>query len=174
MNRRQFLSSLAAFALAPAVRLPAFAGAASAPVASAAVPAATYKWAETIVRAHNKCNLGMLQRLLALDPATAAALKSELLKNGVISTAKNAYGMHTAVKPLYTEVFPQVKSATEKLADSVGEKIEELLDEETDEDDIDETAEANDPTIDEVSLQSDEDPQDPENTVTKPDPREES
>lgn len=72
-------------------------------------------WAETIVRAHNKCNLGMLQRLLQIDNATASVLKTQLLENGVISAQVNAYGMHSAVKPLYEGAFIRPTSEIEKL-----------------------------------------------------------
>lgn len=102
MKRRSFLKSIGAFSLAPAMPVPSI-GVSSA--ASVTVAKDTYQWAEMIVRAHNKCNLGMLQRLLQLDTATASALKSELLKNGVISAQANAYGMHAAIKPLYEGAF---------------------------------------------------------------------
>ena len=123
----------------------------------------------------------MLERLLGLDPATAASLKSELLKNGVISSTKSAYGMHTAVKPLYTELFPQVKSTAEKLADKAAEQIEELLEEETEVGDLDETAEADEPTTHEISSQltngeiaENEEEEEPENPGTESSHRKES
>ena len=81
-------------------------------------------WAETIVRAHKKCNLGMLQRLLQIDNATASALKSELLKNGVISTHANAYGMHSAVKPLYEGAFLRPTSEIDTLKNTVNSTTE--------------------------------------------------
>ncbi len=129
MNRRQFLKSLGALGLTPLLSVPALAlGPATS--ATAVVPATTYKWAEMIIRTHNKCNLGMLERLLQLDGATAAALKSELMKNGVITSAKSACGMHTAIKPLYQELYPRTKSLTER----AGDKLEELVQEPVEED----------------------------------------
>jgi len=112
MKRRTFLQSIGALGLSPMVPAP-FLNAA--PAAAATVAKDTYQWAEMIVRAHNKCNLGMLQRLLQIDNTTASALKSELLKNGVISAQANAYGMHTAVKPLYEGAFVRPSSEIGKL-----------------------------------------------------------
>ena len=127
MKRRSFLKSLAATALMPAIPFPALpsgAALASAPV----VPVGTYKWAETIVRAHNNCNLAMLQRHLRIDAATASALQSQLVKNGIIGAQANAYGMHKAVKPLLDSAFlkpanplPDVKEVLEKVIDNMGE-----------------------------------------------------
>lgn len=112
MKRRTFLQSIGAIGLTPMMPAPLLS---AAPAASAVVAKDTYMWAETIVRAHNKCNLGMLQRLLQIDNATASVLKSELLKNGVISAQANAYGMHSAIKPLYEGAFVRPTSEIGKL-----------------------------------------------------------
>lgn len=112
MKRRSFLKSIGALGLTPMMPIPALT---ASPAAATVVAKDTYMWAETIVRAHNKCNLGMLQRLLQIDNATASAIKSKLLENGVISAHANAYGMHTAVKPLYEGAFMRPTSEIGKL-----------------------------------------------------------
>ena len=104
MKRRNFLKSMAAAAVAPVIPLPAL-SMGKAAIASPIVPSGTYIWAETIVRAHNNCSLAMLQRHLRIDASAAAALKSQLIRNGVISANANAYGMHKAVKPLLDSAF---------------------------------------------------------------------
>ncbi|MEM7290734.1 MAG: hypothetical protein AAF412_10270 [Pseudomonadota bacterium] len=127
MDRRSFLKTIGAASLLPALPAPAFATAATS--ATPVVSVHTYQWAEMIVRAHNKCNLGMLQRLLQLDNASAAVVKNKLLENGVISAQSNAYGMHTAIKPLYEGAFTNVseaaKSTIEKTADFATEETKE-------------------------------------------------
>ncbi len=122
MDRRKFLKTLGLAGLAPMLPSPILASVPN-PAPAAIVPASTYKWAEVIVRAHNKCNLSMLERLLNLDPATAGALKTQLIENGVITATKSRYGIHSAVKPLYQEVFPRPQNPLDKL----GRKIEELV-----------------------------------------------
>lgn len=119
MKRRTFLQSIGAFGLTPMMPAPILN---AVPAANAAVAKDTYMWAETIVRAHNKCNLGMLQRLLQIDNATASALKAQLLENGVISAQANAYGMHTAVKPLYEGAFLRPTSEIGKLKNPLNTK----------------------------------------------------
>ncbi|MDJ0612215.1 MAG: hypothetical protein QNJ29_00960 [Rhizobiaceae bacterium] len=127
MDRRHFLKSIGATALIPAIPAPAGALAQSAPVAVApAFSAHTYQWAEMIVRAHNKCNLGLLQRSLRIDATAATALKETLIKNGIVAAQANAYGIHTATKPLYEGAFMSVSDVVEKTTD-VAEKISELL-----------------------------------------------
>ena len=128
MDRRSFIKSISAAGLLPALPVPSLAGAVTTSAAPT-VSAHTYQWAEMIVRAHNKCNLGMLQRLLQLDNATAAVLKNKLLENGIISAQANAYGMHTAIKPLYEGAFMNVSDTTsstlEKTADFLADDAEE-------------------------------------------------
>lgn len=137
MDRRKFLKSVGATALLPAIPAPAVA---MTPVASATVAAPfsahTYQWAEMIVRAHNKCNLGLLQRSLRIDAGAASALKESLIKNGIISAQANAYGIHTATKPLYEGAFMSVSDTVEK-AKNVAEQVSEYL--ETDDEEIENT-----------------------------------
>ena len=121
MDRRQFLKSLGALGLTPLVPAPAMA---LAPAPAVAVSASSYKWAEAIVRSHSTVNFGMVERLLGLDTKAAAALKSQLVENGVMSAARTAHGMHTAAKPLYQELLPRSKS----VIDNAGEKLQEVLD----------------------------------------------
>lgn len=137
MNRRNFLKSIGATALLPAIPMPAMATAAQAPVAASAAAFSqhTYQWAEMIVRAHNKCNLGLLQRSLQLDATAASALKQALIKNGIVTAQANAYGIHTATKPLYEGAFMSVSETTEKVIEAVDE-VSDVLDdaEDTNED----------------------------------------
>jgi hypothetical protein len=130
MKRRNLLKSMGALSLMPLVpSLPASALASAAPtVATASVSGHTYKWAEMIVRAHNKCSPGMLERLLKVDGATASALKSQLLEKGVISAQANSFGIHSAVKPLYEGAFVKPSSQISKGLKKVNEKIDEMMD----------------------------------------------
>ncbi|MEM7215058.1 MAG: twin-arginine translocation signal domain-containing protein [Pseudomonadota bacterium] len=123
MDRRSFLKSIGAAGLLPALPFPSLAVASTA--VTPVVSTHTYQWAEMIVRAHNKCNLGMLQRLLQIDNATASVLKRQLLENGIISANANAYGMHTAVKPLYEGAFMNVSETSNKVIEKVSEIFEE-------------------------------------------------
>jgi len=119
MDRRSFLKSIGAAGLLPVLPIPSFT--AAAPAAVPAVSAHTYQWAEMIVRAHNKCNLGLLQRSLHISEAAASHLKSQLIKNGVVSAQANAYGIHTATKPLYEGAFMNVSDAATRTAEAVKE-----------------------------------------------------
>lgn len=103
---------LPALPVAPASLLTPAAATSAAPAFSAH----TYKWAEMIVRAHNKCNLGLLQRSLRIDAAAATALKESLIKNGIVSAQANAYGIHSATKPLYEGAFMNVSETIDKVA----------------------------------------------------------
>ncbi len=128
MDRRNFLKSIGASALLPAIPVPSFAIPAAIPATiPAAVPAFsshTYQWAEMIVRAHNKCNLGLLQRSLHVNGSVAEALKSSLIKNGVVQSQANAYGIHKATKPLYENAFMKVSDTAEKIMDTVSDHFE--------------------------------------------------
>lgn len=131
MKRRSLLKSLGALGVMPLVpSIPASAIASTAPVASAAASGQTYKWAEMIVRAHNKCSPGMLERLLKVDGATAAALKSQLLEKGVISAQANSFGIHSAVKPLYEGAFVRPSSQISKGVQKVNETLDEMMEDE--------------------------------------------
>jgi len=100
MKRRSLLKSLGAVGLLPLVPTSTLG-------ALTTVPAGTYKWAETIVRAHNSCNLAMLQRHLKLDLAMAKSVQAQLIRNGIISANANAYGIHAASNPLFRGAFLQ-------------------------------------------------------------------
>ena len=126
MDRRSFIKSLGAAGLLPVLPIPS-AAITAAPAATPVVTAHTYQWAEMIVRAHNKCNLGMLQRLLQIDNAAAAVLKKQLLENGVISAHANAYGMHTAVKPLYEGAFMSVSEKPAQVAETVNDFFRKIF-----------------------------------------------
>ncbi len=141
MDRRNFLKSVGATALLPAIPVPAGVLAQAAPAATAApaFTAHTYQWAEMIVRAHNKCNLGLLQRSLRIDATAAAALKESLIKNGIVAAQANAYGIHTATKPLYEGAFMSVSDTVEK-ASELAEKVSDFI-EDTDEEAETETGE---------------------------------
>lgn len=126
MKRRNFLKSIGASALLPI--MPTLPSAAIVTPVTAAAPAFsnhTYQWAEMIVRAHNKCNLGLLQRSLHIDASAASALKSKLIENGVVNAQANAYGIHKATKPLYEEAFMKVSDTAEKAIEKVTELIED-------------------------------------------------
>ena len=129
MNRRKFLQSIGAAALLPSLPVPTLALPQAAPVV---VPFTehTYQWAEIIARAHNRCNIGLLQRSLQVSEGVAEALKSRLIENGIISAEANAYGIHKATKPLYEGAFTSVQEAPRNIADTVQEATEKILDEE--------------------------------------------
>jgi len=129
MDRRNFLKSIGATALLPAIPIPAgaLASTAAAAAPAPAITAHTYQWAEMIVRAHNKCNLGLLQRSLRIDASAATALKESLIKNGVVTAQANAYGIHTATKPLYEGAFMSVSDSVEK-ASKIAEKVSDFMD----------------------------------------------
>ena len=99
MKRRSFLKSLAALGASPLI--PSLPGLASVTPAAASLPAGTLQWAETIARAHKSCSLAMLQRHLRLDAGTASLVKNQLIEKGIISANANAYGLHSAAKPLW-------------------------------------------------------------------------
>ena len=154
MDRRNFLKSIGATALLPAIPLPAGALASTAPAAAAApaITAHTYQWAEMIVRAHNKCNLGLLQRSLRIDASAATALKESLIKNGVVTAQANAYGIHTATKPLYEGAFMSVSDTVEK-ASEIAEKVSDFMDPEDTE--AQQQAEENDSEINMLDAEPD-------------------
>ena len=146
MNRRGFLKSLAASALAPALPIPKLALGATPVSAAPVVPTATYNWAAMIVRAHNNCTLPMLQRHLQIDVAMAEALKSQLIKNGILNAQMNAYGMHTATKPLFDGAFLKPPTPVNSVLDSV-KKLADKTDEPAEEDRFEdcETSELSEP-----------------------------
>ncbi len=130
MKRRSLLKSLGALGLMPMVpTLPASAITSSTP-AAAVTSAHHYKWAEMIVRAHNKISPGMLERLLKVDTATASALKSQLLEKGVISAQANSFGIHSAVKPLYEGAFVKPSSQIKNGLKKANETLDKMMDEE--------------------------------------------
>jgi len=173
MKRRSLLKSLGALGVMPMVpSLPASALASSIPAATATVSAHHYKWAEMIVRAHNKISPGMLERLLKVDAATASALKSQLLEKGVISAQANTFGIHSAVKPLYEGAFMRPSSQLSNGLQKANELLDEMMEDE-------ETVQENESEINDLAekiesdeeLQSDESQQEnsdniPEEPVT--------
>ncbi len=121
------MQSLGAAALLPAIPVQPFAVTAIASsTAAPAFSAHTYQWAEMIVRAHNKCNIGLLRRSLHIDATVAEALKSSLIRNGVVHAHANAYGIHKATAPLYEGAFMNVsdtvKNAANEVLDILGEE----------------------------------------------------
>lgn len=155
MKRRSLLKSLGAMGVMPLMpSLPASALARTTPAATAVASGQTYKWAEMIVRAHNKCSPGMLERLLKVDTATASALKSQLLEKGVINAQANSFGIHSAVKPLYegafmrpsSEISNGFKKVNETL-DKMMEDEEELAENETEISDLEQKTETDDEQI---------------------------
>lgn len=129
MKRRNFLLSAGAAGLLP--NLPFSNLAAAAPAPTIAAPTVftdhTYKWAEIIVRAHNRCNLGLLQRSLQVDEAVAKALKSSLIENGIVHAQANAYGIHKATKPLYEGAFASVGETAQKTVETVVQKASDAV-----------------------------------------------
>ena len=123
MERRQFIKSLGAAAILPAMPLPSITP--PVPAAAATFSAHTYQWAEMIVRAHNKCNLGLLQRSLQINEITASALKKQLIENGIVSAQANAYGIHTATRPLYEGAFMNVSEAANSTGNLIAEASEQ-------------------------------------------------
>ena len=124
MKRRDFLKSAGAALMVPAVPLPAL----SLGTASAAVPRSTYLWAETIARAHRQCSVPMLQRHLKLDAHAVQLVKSQLIKNGVISGQPNAYGVYKAINPLFDGAFikPTKKRLAQRAISDARAKAEKL------------------------------------------------
>tara|TARA_R110002094_G_scaffold60570_4_gene71218 strand:- start:639 stop:1142 length:504 start_codon:yes stop_codon:yes gene_type:complete len=94
MNRREFTTSMAALAAAPALPLPA-----AAPRTAAQIPTGTYAWGQLIARAQNTCNPAMLARHLRLDADVAHALFDTMLRDGVLR-APDIAGLARAAQPL--------------------------------------------------------------------------
>lgn len=122
MDRRQFLKTASAVGLSTAVPIPVTIAAPTPAFASASAEAMSYKWAEMIVRAHNKCSVPMLQRLLKISGSQAGRIQTLLLENGVLGS-RNAYGFYQASKPLYQELFPKPVS----VADHLSNKLQEVV-----------------------------------------------
>jgi hypothetical protein len=96
MNRRQFTASLGAISGAAALPLSA------APAVTSAlspVPAATYSWAQLIVRAQAKTDPAMLARHLKLSPDVAHNLFQTLIRDGILRAPTTA-GIAQASKPI--------------------------------------------------------------------------
>lgn len=172
MNRRKFLQSLGALGLLPSLPVPALALPA-APAGTAVAPPFTnhtYQWAEMIVRAHNKCNLGLLQRSLHVDETVARALKSSLIENGVVHAEANAYGIHKATKPLYEGAFANVHEPAKRAAETVIEAVEDMVGEsapETQPDTLNEPDDQEHVPVDPKDAASDQTP--PDETETQDD-----
>lgn len=131
MKRRSLLKSIGAMSVMPLMpTFPASALASATPAVAASVTPHTYQWAEMIVRAHKKCSPGMLERLLKVDAATASALKSKLLENGIINAQANSFGIHSAVKPLYEGAFVRPSSQLKNGIQKANEKLDEMMEDE--------------------------------------------
>ena len=131
MKRRNLLKSIGALSVTPLLpSLPAVAIATTPLATTAGVSTHTYKWAEMIVRAHKKCSPGMLERLLKVDTATASALKSKLLENGIINAQANSFGIHSAVKPLYEGAFMKPSSQISNGLKKANETLNKMMDNE--------------------------------------------
>ena len=132
MDRRKLLKSIGALGLAPLLPNAAFAlpatNTASATIATEAF-SRSYQLAEMLVRSHNKCSTAMLERLLCVDAGTASAVKSELLKRGVIGINANAYGIHTATKPFQEVGLLNSQPPTERISEAVKKQVEESFSE---------------------------------------------
>lgn len=131
MKRRNLLKSIAALGAMPMLPMSTLVSAATA-ASTAAMTASThtYMWAEMIVRAHNKCSAGMLERLLKVDAATASALKSQLLEKGVITAQANSFGIHSAVKPLYEGAFMRPSSEISRGLKKANETLDKMIEKE--------------------------------------------
>lgn len=126
MKRRSLLKSLGALAATPFMpSIPLAAPTANAALASV-VDARTYKWAEMIVRAHNTCSPAMLERLIGLPPAKAAALQAEFLAKGVIG-APSQFGIHKATKPLWDGAFPKPHIRAKDVVETVKDLVTDTL-----------------------------------------------
>ena len=128
MKRRDLLKSIAAMGAMPMLPMSSLVPATAATTTTVSASAHTYKWAEMIVRAHRKCSLGMLERLLKVDTATASALKTQLLEKGVISAQANSFGIHSAVNPLYEGAFVRPSSQITKGLKKANEVLDNLID----------------------------------------------
>lgn len=123
MDRRQFLKTVSALGLSSAMPIPVTIAAPAPAFASAGAEAMSYKWAEMIVRAHNKCSVPMLQRLLKISSSQAGRIQTLLLENGVLGS-RNAYGFYQASKPLYQELFPKPVSIADNLSAKLQDAVE--------------------------------------------------
>ncbi len=127
MKRRNLLKSIAALGAMPMLPMSSLVPATAATTTTVTASAHTYKWAEMIVRAHRKCSPGMLERLLKVDAATASALKTQLLEKGVISAQANAFGIHSAINPLYEGAFVRPSSQITKGLKKANEVLDNLI-----------------------------------------------
>lgn len=116
MNRREFNTSMAAFATAPLVPVGAPISIVGAP--AAALAPSLYAWAELIARAQNHCSPVTLARHLKLDDPAATQLFEKLIAEGVLHNS-SALGMAQAARPI---------EATGRLTTGVAEKLRSTLD----------------------------------------------
>lgn len=123
MQRRSFLTALASVGLTP--NLP-FSGMAKAAVAPSVAALDHLKAAQIIVRAHNRCSVPMLQRLLKLDAGMAQDVQGILIERGVI-TAPGTAGLSTAINPSNLDVFLPGSSARAGIEKHVKAAVEKKV-----------------------------------------------
>lgn len=70
--------------------------------------------AASIVRAHSACNLTMVERLLGLDQAAGGAVRTHLIRQGLVSGAKTAGGMVKTTQPWLKQAL---KARRQRLAE---------------------------------------------------------
>ncbi|MGR3511851.1 MAG: hypothetical protein ACU0GG_03745 [Paracoccaceae bacterium] len=90
MDRRDFLTRLAAVATAPALPFQALASAQTA--ATGIAPPNLYTWSTAIARTHGKCSADMLKSMLHIDADKASDLLHRLVQNNVVGPA-DAFGL---------------------------------------------------------------------------------
>lgn len=117
MDRRDFLTRLAAVATAPALPFQALASAQTA--ATGIAPPNLYTWSTAIARTHGKCSADMLKSMLHIDADKASDLLHRLVQNKVVGPA-DAFGLcrARAVIPSPTGLSqPVTSSASAKRID---------------------------------------------------------
>ena len=131
MNRRSFIQSITALGLTPVLPSGNLVTKVLAAPVNVIAPiskyhCAEYKWAEILVRAHKTCSIDFLRRHLKVGPGQAENLQAELIRKGVISAAKNAYGFHQATKSLWEEHPSSFKPRLEEMPEKGAEKLADL------------------------------------------------
>ena len=85
MNRRQFITRLAALFAAPALPVSALSTAVTAPIAAPiAVSAGATSWASYLMAMHNTCTPTMLKSVLNINAESANAIHGQMVSQGVI------------------------------------------------------------------------------------------
>lgn len=137
MNRREFISGIAAAGLAPMVPVPALTAS-----ASAAAPAAVagnftpymYSWGVHHARTFGQCSPQILAETLGVQMDVANAINMRLIKKGIIS-APNVLGISRATDPLtpptdtvsvQTVESPRVAQAETTSRTDIGETLDKF------------------------------------------------